>query len=173
MLEEIQLAGVKIKIQNSIESYKFRDGLSEVIDLARKGNKYMQEKEPWIVAKQTGEDGQPTAAAQQKIDNCWHICLQLTANLAIYINPFLPFTAKKMIYMMKVVDKMLDWDNAGKTPEHRLTCTRIIIQETGRCGNNSADRKTKNKKFNIKKATSMETTTDTNNQSTNQPVKNH
>ena len=39
----------------------------------------------------------------------------LTANLAIFINPFLPFTAKKMIHMMKVVDKMLDWENAGKT----------------------------------------------------------
>jgi len=44
-----------------------------------------------------------------------HLCLQLTANLAIFINPFLPATAKKMLHMMKVVDKMLDWDNAGKT----------------------------------------------------------
>jgi methionyl-tRNA synthetase len=40
--------------------------------------------------------------------------LQLTANLAILVNPFLPNTAKKMLYMMKVVDKMLDWENAGK-----------------------------------------------------------
>jgi methionyl-tRNA synthetase len=53
--------------------------------------------------------------AQKQIDNCLHLCLQLTANLAIFINPFLPFTAKKMTYMMKVVDKMLDWENAGKT----------------------------------------------------------
>ena len=52
--------------------------------------------------------------AQQKIDNCLHLCLQLTANLAILINPFLPGTAGKMLGMMKVVDKMLDWDNAGK-----------------------------------------------------------
>ena len=48
-----------------------------------------------------------------QIDNCLHICLQLSANLAIFINPFLPFTAKKMCHMMKVVDKMLDWENAG------------------------------------------------------------
>jgi methionyl-tRNA synthetase len=40
--------------------------------------------------------------------------LQLTANLAVLINPFLPNTSKKMLYMMKVVDKMLDWENAGK-----------------------------------------------------------
>jgi len=43
-----------------------------------------------------------------------HLALQLTANLAILINPFLPSTAKKMLHMMKVVDKMLDWGNAGK-----------------------------------------------------------
>ncbi|MEZ5029755.1 MAG: methionine--tRNA ligase subunit beta, partial [Ferruginibacter sp.] len=52
--------------------------------------------------------------AQKLIDNCLHICLQLTANLAVLINPFLPFTSKKMCYMLKVVDKMLDWENAGK-----------------------------------------------------------
>jgi methionyl-tRNA synthetase len=40
--------------------------------------------------------------------------LQLTANLAIFINPFLPFAAKKMCHMMKVVEKMLEWENAGK-----------------------------------------------------------
>ena len=113
MFEEIALT--KANIETTIEGYKFRDGLSEVIDLARKGNKYMQEQEPWIVAKQTNEEGQLTTEAQHKIDNCLHICLQLTANLAVYINPFLPFTAKKMIYMMKVVDKMLDWENAGKS----------------------------------------------------------
>jgi len=112
MFEEIALT--KATIETAIEGYKFRDGLFEVIDLARKGNRYMQEKEPWIVAKQVGEDGQPTPDAQKKIDNSLHICLQLTANLAVYINPFLPFTAKKMMNMMKVVEKMLDWENAGK-----------------------------------------------------------
>ncbi|MBP6288022.1 MAG: methionine--tRNA ligase subunit beta, partial [Ferruginibacter sp.] len=83
------------------------------IDLSRTGNKYMQEKEPWIVAKKTTDSGQPTTEAQRAIDNCMHLCLQLTANLAILINPFLPATAKKMLGMMKVVDKMLDWENAG------------------------------------------------------------
>lgn len=113
LMEEIQAA--KSTIESCMEGYKFRDGLNEVIDLARKGNKYMQEKEPWIVAKNTGDDGLPVLEAQQKIDNCLHLCLQLTANLAIFINPYLPYTAKKMLHMMKVVDKMLDWENAGKT----------------------------------------------------------
>jgi methionyl-tRNA synthetase len=100
----------KDKIENLLEGYSFREALFEVIDLSRKGNKYMQEKQPWIVAKQLAEN----ADVQKQIDNCMHLCLQLTANLAILINPFLPNTAKKMLYMMKVVDKMLDWENGGR-----------------------------------------------------------
>ena len=109
------IAAAKENVESLIEQYKFRDALFEVIDLCRKGNRYMQDKEPWIVARKTGDDGQPDAAAQKLIDNCIHVCLQLTANLAILINPFLPFTARKLCHMMKVVDKMLDWENAGKS----------------------------------------------------------
>ena len=105
--KDIQAA--KEKVESSLEQYRFREALFEVIDLSRKGNRYMQEKEPWIVAKGLAED----PSKQQLIDNCLHQCLQLTANLAILIQPFLPATAKKMCYMMKVVDKMLDWENAG------------------------------------------------------------
>ena len=105
----------KDTVENLIEHYKFREALFEVIDLSRKGNKYMQEKEPWIAAKEKDSQGNITANAQKKIDNCIYTCLQLTANLAILINPFLPFTAKRLCYMMKVVDKILDWKNAGKT----------------------------------------------------------
>ena len=107
--EEIKKA--KTKIENLLEEFRFREALFEVIDLSRKGNKYMQEKEPWILAKQL--QGDP--GLQSKIDNCLHLCLQLCANLAVLINPFLPGTARKMLHMMKVVDKILDWENAGKT----------------------------------------------------------
>ena len=134
-----EIDNAKATIANLIEGYKFRDAQYEVIDLARKGNKYMQDKQPWIVAKKAslpseggflntsnntvkspdykGSENPPVEggeAAQKTIDNCLHICLQLTANLAVFMNPFLPFAAKKMCYMMKVVDKMLDWQNAGK-----------------------------------------------------------
>ncbi|HET6722298.1 MAG TPA: methionine--tRNA ligase [Chitinophagaceae bacterium] len=112
VIDEIQKS--KVRIENLIEEYKFRDGLYEVIDLSRKGNQYMQKKEPWIKAKKTADDSPQSVAAQKEIDNCLHLCLQLTANLAILANPFLPRTATKMLHMMKVVDKMLDWQNAGK-----------------------------------------------------------
>ncbi len=115
VIEEIKAA--KTKVETLIEDYKFRDGLFEVIELARKGNKYMQEKEPWIVARKltADEDDAVKEQAQKSIDNCLHLCLQLTANLAILINPFLPSTAIKMLHMMKVVERMLDWENAGRT----------------------------------------------------------
>jgi methionyl-tRNA synthetase len=107
----IDIKTATAKIETLLEVYKFRDALFEVIDLARKGNKYLQEKEPW---KKVPKDGSlPLIPDQQQIDNCMHLCLQLTANLAILIHPFLPFTAKKLCHMMKVVDRMLEWENAG------------------------------------------------------------
>ena len=103
LMEDIHAA--KIKVTQSIEEYRFREALFEIIDLSRKGNQYLQKKEPW--KKATAENG------QQQIDNCIHLSLQLTANLAILVNPFLPVTARKMLHMLKVVEKMLDWNNAG------------------------------------------------------------
>jgi methionyl-tRNA synthetase len=103
------IAATAKKVSDLIEGYRFREALFEVIALARIGNGYMQKKEPWIVAKQLAEN----PAAQKQIDNCLHLCLQLTANLAILGQPFLPFTAKKMCHLLKVVDKILDWENAG------------------------------------------------------------
>jgi methionyl-tRNA synthetase len=105
-----EFSNTRAEVQSALEFYHFRDGLFQVIELARKGNQYLQKKEPWIVARQVAEN----PAAQASIDNTLHICLQLCANLAVLINPFLPNTARKMLYMMKVVDKMLDWENAGK-----------------------------------------------------------
>ncbi|MFT3844462.1 MAG: methionine--tRNA ligase [Lacibacter sp.] len=98
-----------VTVERLLEEYKFREALFEVIDLSRKGNQYMQKKEPWIVAKKLAENPE----AQKSIDNTMHLCLQLSANLAILINPFLPNTAKKMLHMMKVVERMLEWENAG------------------------------------------------------------
>jgi methionyl-tRNA synthetase len=142
LLEEIKIT--KALLEKNIEGYKFRDAQTAVIDLARKGNKYMQDKEPWIIAKRIAplnppeggtlqtlnENATPTnivnsqiaisedavaGTPQQRIDNCMHICLQLVANLAIFINPFLPNAAKRMCTMMKTVDKMFDWENGGST----------------------------------------------------------
>ena len=115
----------KLNIENSLEEFRFRDALSHLMDLARFGNQYMQKKEPWTLDKINREiekninEASPAIVAnyqhnKKAIDNCLHLCLQLTANLAILVSPFLPFTARKLLHMMKVVNKMLDWENAGK-----------------------------------------------------------
>ena len=123
------IAAAKEKVESLLEQYKFREALFEVVDLSRKGNKYMQEKQPWIIAKTLAEKPED----QRLIDNCLHLCLQLTANLAILINPFLPNTAKKMLYMMKVVDKILDWENAGKlkllSPGYNLRAPELLFRK--------------------------------------------
>lgn len=108
MIKDVQAA--KEKVQNAIENYKFREALFEAIDLARKGNKYLQEVAPWTLSKTP----ELQAENQEKIDNCLHIALQVVANLAILTNPFLPATAKKICHMLTVVDKMLEWENAGR-----------------------------------------------------------
>jgi methionyl-tRNA synthetase len=99
-----------VTVTKLLEEYRFREALFEVIMLSDLANKYMQKKEPWIVVRTLAEHPEN----QQLIDNCLHICLQVTANLAILIHPFLPFTAKRMLHLMKVVEKMLEWENAGK-----------------------------------------------------------
>jgi methionyl-tRNA synthetase len=108
LIKDLQAS--KQNIENNIEKYKFRDALFEVIDLARKGNKYLQDVAPWSLAKTP----ELQAEHQKTIDNCMHIALQLTANLAILVNPFLPFTAKKICHMLTVVDRILEWENAGR-----------------------------------------------------------
>ncbi len=130
LIEELSLT--KNKVENLIEQFKFRDALFEVVDLARKGNKYLQVKEPWKASSNLSKGGtlensagkttsenikdsqNPPLEGREAVDNCLHICLQLCANLAIFINPFLPFTAKKLLHMMKVVEKMLEWENGGE-----------------------------------------------------------
>ncbi len=99
----------KKRIEDGLENFHFRDALSAVMDVAREGNKYMQERAPWLISKTP----EMQMEHQKEIDNCIHVCLQLTANLAIMSSPFLPFTAKKICHMLKVVDRMLEWENAG------------------------------------------------------------
>jgi len=113
----------------AIGEYRFREALFQVIDLARKGNQYMQKKEPWILVRNEAND----PSARVSIDNCLHLCLQLCANLAVLINPFLPGTSRKMLHMMKVVEKMLDWENAGKlkllSPGYSLREPQLLFRK--------------------------------------------
>nr|WP_235527363.1 methionine--tRNA ligase [Pedobacter sp. Leaf41] len=96
-----ELAGYPAKISASIENYRFREALSEVMNVARLGNKYLAETEPWKLIK-TDED---------RVRTILHLSLQIAANIQILIEPFLPFTAEKLMKML--VNGGHDWDDAG------------------------------------------------------------
>lgn len=104
------IAQAKDLVGKNIEQYKFREALFHLIDLARKGNKYLQDAAPWILVK----EGNNTPEGLKQVDNCLHLCLQLCANLAILSHPFMPETSDKIRHMLKVVERILDWSNAGK-----------------------------------------------------------
>lgn len=119
----------KTQVETSLNNFHFRDALTAMMEVARDGNKYMQDSAPWMLSK-TPEMQREN---QKKIDNCIHVCLQLTANLAILMNPFLPFTARKVCHMLKVVDRMLDWENAGSMklvkPGYSLRAPELLFSK--------------------------------------------
>lgn len=97
-----ELAAYPSKISASIENYRFREALSEVMNVARLGNKYLADTEPWKVIK-TDED---------RVRTILNISLQIAANIEILIEPFLPFTADKLMKMLNYGGHQ--WENAGK-----------------------------------------------------------
>jgi len=96
-----ELATYPAKISASIENYRFREALSEVMNVARLGNKYLAETEPWKVIK-TDED---------RVRTILYISLQIAANLEILVEPFLPFTADKLQKMLNYGGHK--WEDAG------------------------------------------------------------
>lgn len=97
-----ELATFPAKISASIENYRFREALGEVMNVARLGNKYLADTEPWKVIK-TDED---------RVRTILFISLQIAANLEILIEPFLPFTADKLMKMLNYGGHT--WSAAGK-----------------------------------------------------------
>ncbi len=90
------------KIGKSIENYRFREAVTELINLARLGNKYLTETEPWKTIK----------TDEKRVETILNIALQISANLSILAEPFMPFTAVKLKEMMNLTEKYA-WDKAG------------------------------------------------------------
>jgi methionyl-tRNA synthetase len=97
-----ELAALKAAIEDFIESYHFREALKEAMNLARLGNKYLADTEPWKVVKTDPE----------RVKTIMNVALQITANLSIVIEPFMPFTAEKILRMLGY-DKW-GWDELGR-----------------------------------------------------------
>jgi len=101
VLNEIKC--IKEDVENCLETYRFREALKEAMNLARLGNKYLADAEPWKVIK----------TDQDRVKTIMNIALQITANLTIICEPFLPFSMNKLRSLINL--KELRWEDAGKT----------------------------------------------------------
>ena len=98
-----EFCGVKEKLESLLENFRFRDALKEAMNLARIGNKYIADCEPWKVIKTDPE----------RVKTIINISLQLTANLAIAFEPFLPFSSQKLREMLAM--ETFSWEELGST----------------------------------------------------------
>lgn len=96
-----EFKGVKAEVERLLEHFRFRDAQKEAMNLARIGNKYLADSEPWKVVKTDPE----------RVKTILHLSLQLVANLAIAFEPFLPFSSAKLRDMLGVAEA--EWDLLG------------------------------------------------------------
>lgn len=107
-------------ISKSIESYRFREALNELMNLARLGNKYLTETEPW----------KNYTTNVERVKTNLNISLQICANLAILCEPFLPFTSQKLFHMLNIEKK--SWAEAGNATileeNHQLNQPELLFE---------------------------------------------
>ena len=97
-----EFKGVKETLSNNIEQFHFREALKDAMNLARIGNKYLADTEPWKLAK----------TDMKRVETIMNVSLQICANLAIAVEPFLPFTAEKLRAMLGMAE--VDWNKLGQ-----------------------------------------------------------
>ncbi|HPW65962.1 MAG TPA: methionine--tRNA ligase [Salinivirgaceae bacterium] len=98
-----EMGEVRSKVEHALENYRFREALQEAMNLARIGNKYLTEAEPWKLFK----------TEPSRVATILNISLQITAGLTIILEPFLPFSSEKLRKMLNT--ERLCWEKAGQT----------------------------------------------------------
>ena len=96
-----ELQGIRSELESSIENFRFREALRTAMNFARIGNKYLADTEPWKVVKTDPE----------RVNTILNIALQITANVAVAIEPFMPFSSEKILKML-AIDRP-SWDALG------------------------------------------------------------
>lgn len=96
-----ELSTIKSSLEHNIENYRFREALKDAMNFSRIGNKYLADSEPWKVVKTDTE----------RVKTILYIALQITANIATAIEPFMPFSAAKILNMLSV--EKFGWDSLG------------------------------------------------------------
>lgn len=114
-----QLAEFPALIGDSIERYRFREALQEMMKLARTGNKYLADNEPWKLVK----------TDEARVKTIMYVALQIAAQLAYVCEPFLPFTSKKMKTMMNLTGRTWDELNNSKliVPGHEINDAKHLF----------------------------------------------
>ena len=116
-----EFKNVKQDVESLLDAFKFRDAQKEAMNLARIGNRYITECEPWKVWKTDPE----------RVKTILYISLQLTANLAIAFEPFLPFSSEKLRQMLNI--EYFDWNQLGTTDilkaGHRLADPDLLFEK--------------------------------------------
>ena len=96
-----ELSGIKASLEHNIENYRFREALKDAMNFARIGNKYLADSEPWKLIKTDTE----------RVKTILNIAIQITASIATAIEPFMPFSAAKILNMLAV--EKFGWDTLG------------------------------------------------------------
>ena len=116
-----EFADVKAEVEKLLDVFKFRDAQKEAMNLARIGNKYLADTEPWKLAK----------TDMERVATILHISLQLVANLAIAFEPFLPFSSEKLRKMLNM--DSFDWAELGHTDllpaGHQLGTPELLFEK--------------------------------------------
>ncbi|MGZ3898852.1 MAG: methionine--tRNA ligase [Bacteroidia bacterium] len=114
-----EIAKAPGKISEALEKFKFREALAEMMNLARIGNKYLAEQEPWKVIK----------TDEKRVKTVMNVALQISANLAIVCEPFLPFTSKKLFQLLNM--QQLKWNSSKNTNNiatgHKISAENAIL----------------------------------------------
>lgn len=116
-----EFSDVKAEVEKLLDVFKFRDAQKEAMNLARIGNKYLADTEPWKVAK----------TDMARVATILNISLQLAANLAIAFEPFLPFSSQKLRNMLNMSE--FDWEQLGRTDlleaGHQLNKVELLFEK--------------------------------------------
>lgn len=116
-----KLGQVPTKIGEALSRYRFREGLSEMMELARMGNKYLADTEPWKLIK----------SDEERVKTILNIALQLVANLTIVAEPFIPFSTEKLRSILRL--GTLDWSSAGSnqllSSGHQIDKAQLLFEK--------------------------------------------
>jgi len=116
-----EISNIKAEVEKSIGQYRFREALKFAMDLARLGNKYLADAEPWIVVKTDPE----------RVKTIMYVSLQITANLTIIFAPFLPFSMDKLRGFLNMDE--LNWSNLGRTDlmaaGHQVNTPELLFEK--------------------------------------------